>query len=65
MNLKSYLAGPLTAFGVTVAALALVIDQASKLYLVFVHDLDANPIRLGPFFDFVLTRNYGISYGLL
>ena len=64
MNLKSYLAGPLTAFGVTVAALALVIDQASKLYLVFVHDLDANPVRLGPFFDFVLTRNYGISYGL-
>lgn len=64
-SLKSYLAGPLTAFGVTIAALALIIDQASKLYLVFVHDLDANPMRLGPFFDFVLTRNYGISYGLL
>jgi len=30
-----------------------------------VFDLAANgPLRLGPFFDFVLTRNTGISYGL-
>lgn len=65
MNIRSYLAGPLTAFGLAVAVAALAIDQAAKLYLVFVHDLDANPIRLGPFFDFVLTRNYGISYGLM
>jgi signal peptidase II len=28
-------------------------------------DLAANgPVRLGPFFDFVLTKNSGISYGL-
>ncbi len=56
--------GPLTRFGLIVAAVACLLDQASKYYLLFVHDLAANPIRLGPFFDFVLTRNTGISYGL-
>ena len=64
MNLSSYLRGPLTSFGLIVAAVACVLDQASKLYLLFVYDLAAHPTRLGPFFDFVLTRNTGISYGL-
>ena len=40
-------------------------DQASKLYLLFVTILPPHaPLRLGPLFDFVLTRNTGISYGL-
>ena len=60
----SYLRGPLTFFGLAVAAIACLLDQASKLYLLFVVDLANNPLRLGPFFDFVLTRNTGISYGL-
>ena len=61
----SYLYGPLTTFGVAVAVVASLIDQASKLYLLFVYDLAANgPIRIGPFLDFILTRNTGISYGL-
>jgi signal peptidase II len=60
----SYPRGPLTFFGLTFAAIACLLDQASKLYLLFVHDLAANPVRLGPFFDFVLARNTGISYGL-
>ena len=55
----SYLYGPLTFFGLAVAAIACLIDQASKLYLLFVFDLAANPVHLGPFFDFVLTRNTG------
>jgi signal peptidase II len=60
-----YLCGPLTRFGAVVAALACLIDQASKLYLLRVVDLAASgPIRLGPFFDLILTRNTGISYGL-
>jgi len=58
------LSGPQTRFGFVVAAVVCLIDQASKVYLLFVHDLAAHPIRLGPFFDFVLTRNTGISYGL-
>lgn len=64
MNRSTYLWGPLTRFGLTVAAIACAIDQGSKLYLVFVYDLAANPTRLGPYFDFVLTKNTGISYGL-
>ncbi len=60
-----YLCGPLTRFGVIVAALACLIDQVSKLYLLHGIDLAAHgPIRLGPYFDLVLTRNTGISYGL-
>ena len=47
------------------ALIACAVDQASKLYLLFVFDLAHNgPVRLGPFFDLVLTRNTGISYGL-
>jgi signal peptidase II len=62
--MRGYLFGPLTRFGIIVAALACALDQASKLYLLKVADLASAPIRLGPFFDFVLTRNTGISYGL-
>ncbi len=61
----SPLSGPRTRFGLAVAAVACLLDQASKFYLLKVFDLAANgPVRLGPFFDFVLTRNTGISYGL-
>jgi signal peptidase II len=62
--MRSYLIGPLTRFGFAVAAVACLLDQASKLYLLFVFDLTNRPLRLGSFFDFVLTRNTGISYGL-
>jgi signal peptidase II len=62
--MQSYLRGPYTLFGLTVAAVVCLLDQASKIYLLFVHDLGAHPIRLGPYFDFVLARNTGISYGL-
>jgi signal peptidase II len=59
------LSGPLTGFGLSAAAIACILDQASKLYLLKVFDLATNgPIRLGPFFDLILTRNTGISYGL-
>lgn len=59
------LRGPLTRFGLTVAVVACALDQASKVYLLQVADLANRPIRLGPFFDFILTKNTGISYGLL
>lgn len=64
-SFKSCLSGPLTRFGVAVALIACALDQASKLYLLFVYDLAANePIRLASFLDIVLARNTGISYGL-
>lgn len=63
--LQRYLSGPMTRFGLAVAVAAAALDQASKLYLMFVYDLPSrSPIRLGPFFDFVFVRNSGISYGL-
>ena len=60
----SGLHGPLARFGFAVAFIACLVDQASKLYLLKVIDLANRPLRFGPFFDFVLTRNTGISYGL-
>jgi signal peptidase II len=63
--MRNYWTGPLTRFGLAVATIACLLDQASKLYLLRVVDLADHPIRLGPFFDFILTKNPGISYGLL
>src|SRR5215212_8236167 len=59
------LQGPLTRFGVVVAAVCAAADQALKLWLIFVLDLRAHGIiTLTPFLDLVLTWNRGISYGM-
>jgi signal peptidase II len=55
----------LTALGLGVAAASVVIDQASKLWILY--GLDMQPgisLRLAPFLDLVLIWNKGISYGL-
>jgi len=58
--------GPLTRFALAVALVAAAIDQAAKLWLLFVFDLGARGIvPLTPFLDLVLIWNTGISYGLL
>src|SRR4051794_7903604 len=50
--------------GLVAALIALVADQASKLYLLFVYDIAAHgAVKITPFFDLVLTLNKGISYG--
>src|SRR5919107_6068112 len=65
MNLSQSLPGPLTRFGLAVALITAVLDQASKLYLLFVYELGARGVvPVLPFVDFVLTQNRGISYGL-
>jgi signal peptidase II len=65
MILRSYLTGPLTRYGIGVAVVAALIDQASKLWLLFVFDLPARGrVEVLPFPDFVFTKNTGISYGL-
>lgn len=65
MPVAKYLYGPLTAFGVGVAAVTAAADQALKLWLLFRFDLAAHgTVRLGPFIDIVLVWNTGISYGL-
>jgi signal peptidase II len=59
-----YLWGPLTGFGLAVALIASLLDQALKLWLLFVFKLaDRGAVAVAPFVDLVLTWNPGISYG--
>ena len=52
-------------FGFAVAAIVGLLDQALKLWLIFVFDLgNRGIVRLLPGVDLVLTWNPGISYGL-
>jgi len=51
--------------GIIAGLAALALDQASKLWLLFVFDIVAHhgKVTVTPFFDLVLTWNTGISYG--
>ena len=50
--------------GVIAAAITLVLDQASKFWLVRVFDIaQRGTVKLTPFFDLVLAWNQGISFG--
>jgi signal peptidase II len=61
---QPYFWGPLTATGAATAATAAVLDQAVKLWLLFVFNLaDRGVVSLAPFVDLILTWNTGISYG--
>jgi signal peptidase II len=54
---------PLRA-GIIAAVTALVLDQASKLWLLFVFDIGRRgAVQVTPFFDLVLAWNVGISFG--
>lgn len=62
---SSYVWGPLTPLGLATALTAVVIDQAAKLWLLFVFDIAARQrVSVTPFLDLVLVWNKGISYGL-
>ena len=58
----SYAWGPLSGFGLLVAAVAAMADQAAKFALL--SSLQHGPIAIGPLVSLVLTWNTGISYGL-
>ena len=50
--------------GVIAAIVSLILDQASKLWLLYVFDLaHRGAVRVTPFFDLVLAWNVGISFG--
>ena len=50
--------------GAIAAIAALAIDQASKLWLLYVFDIaHRGAVRVTPFFDLVLAWNVGISFG--
>ncbi len=56
---------PLRA-GVIASIVTVALDQASKLWLLFVFDIARRgTVKLGPFFDLVLAWNVGISFGWL
>ncbi len=51
--------------GFLAALTTLALDQASKLYLLFVDPLSQRePVRLAPFLDLIVVWNRGISYGM-
>jgi signal peptidase II len=65
IHLSSFVWGPLTGIGLVVTVLVAAIDQAVKLWLLFVFDLGRRGVvPLTPFLDLVLVWNTGISYGL-
>jgi signal peptidase II len=48
-----------------IAAVILLLDQASKLFLLFVYNLPVRePLVMAPFLEFITVWNSGISYGL-
>jgi signal peptidase II len=50
--------------GVIAALVALALDQASKLWLLYVFDIARRgAVKVTPFFDLVLAWNVGISFG--
>jgi signal peptidase II len=50
--------------GVIAAIATLVVDQASKLWLIYVFDIGhRGTVKVTPFFDLVLAWNIGISFG--
>ena len=50
--------------GVIAGLAVLALDQASKLWLLFVFDIaHRGAVKVTPFFDLVLTWNVGISFG--
>jgi signal peptidase II len=52
--------------GIIAAIAALVLDQASKLWLLFIFDIARRgAVKVTPFLDLVLAWNVGISFGWL
>jgi signal peptidase II len=50
--------------GIIAAIAVLILDQASKVWLLFVFDIaHRGAVRVTPFFDLVLAWNVGISFG--
>jgi signal peptidase II len=55
---------PYLRFGLIAALVSLVLDQASKLWLLYVFEIGRRGLtKVTPFFDLVLAWNTGISYG--
>jgi signal peptidase II len=64
-DIQPYAWGPFSAFGLAIAVVTCLIDQAAKFWLLLDFGLREHvPVALGPYIDLLLTWNTGISYGL-
>ncbi len=62
---KNFLWGPLTRFGLVIAAVTMIVDQALKWWVLEVFQLESRgTVKVTPFLDLVMVWNRGISYGL-
>ena len=60
-----WLWGPLSAFGLGLALLTIVVDQAHKWWMLLVYGIEERGrVALTPFLDLVYVKNLGVSYGL-
>jgi len=57
--------GPLSALGVSLGVVTVLVDQANKWWMLKVFDIEAKgSVAVTPFLDLVMVWNRGISYGL-
>lgn len=57
---------PPRTLGIAAAAAALVLDQATKYWMLHVYDVaEQPPLHVAPFLDVLLSWNRGVSYSLL
>ncbi|MBF9234932.1 signal peptidase II [Microvirga sp. BT350] len=57
---------PIAAYlGFAAALIILILDQATKIYGLFIYDLPVRePVAFGPFINLIVVWNRGVSYGL-
>jgi signal peptidase II len=66
--LKAQLRAPITRLGIWCLGIGIVIvvlDQATKAWMLYGLRLENGPVKILPFFSFTLVHNTGMSFGLL
>ncbi len=62
---RNWLWGPLSRFGLIIAVVTMVVDQAIKWWMLEVFKIESKgTVTVTPFFDLVMVWNRGISYGM-
>ena len=65
-SIKDRIWGPSSAAGMCIAAVAAIVDQAHKWWMLYVYNIEAKgQVAVTPYLDLVMVWNPGISYGLL
>jgi signal peptidase II len=65
MERKSWLWGPWSRLGLSIALATIILDQACKWWMLAVFRIeDRGRVAVTPFLDLVFVKNLGISYGV-